>query len=178
MAPPRSKAQIEELISDCDSYREDMKYIQATIGERNVFIGQLTSEQSGQTEASFCVTVGMFIYNLPELVMSGVPTPLVRSIVEEMCEGHDYDREFLAGGRSKTIAGFTVVAVPVEAPDAQDVLNFCHDAYTMLGQGSVKAVQLVFADESGAFPWSPEYNDHERQYQPVLGMAGWGNIAN
>jgi len=178
MAPPRSKTQIEALISDSDGYREDMRYIQATLDERNVFIGQLTSDQSGQTEAAFCVTVGMFMHDLPELVMCGVPVPLVKNIVAEMCEGHDYDREFLAGGRSKVIAGLTAVAVPIESPHSHDVFTICYDAYTLLGRSSMKAVQLVFADESGAFPWSSAYNDQERQFQPVLGMGVGAGVAN
>lgn len=178
MAPPRSKTQIEKLISDSAGYREDMSYIQATLDERNVFIGQLTSEQSGQTEAAFCVTVGMFMHDLPELVMCGVPVPLVKSIVTELCEGHDFDREFLAGGRSKEIAGLTAVAVPVDFPQSHDVFNICYDAYTLLGRPTVEVVQLVFADESGAFPWSTEYNDQERQFQPVLGMGRGEGLAN
>lgn len=178
MAPPRTKAQIQEQISDCESYREDLKYIQSTLDERNVFIGQLTSEQSGQTEAAFCVTVGMFMHDLPELVMCGVPVPLVKKIVEEMCEGHDFDREFLAGGHSKVIVGLTVIALPIESPESFDVFNFCADAYTMLGRGPVEAVQLVFADEAGAFPWSREYCEQERQFQPVLGMSGPHALAN
>lgn len=178
MALPRSMAQIQEMISDCASYREDLEYIQATLKERNVFIGQLASEQAGQTEASFCVTIGMFMYGLPELVMCGVPLPLVNSIVEDMCEGTDFDREFLAGKITKLIGGLTCMALPIEQPEAHDVLIFCLDAYTVLGRSDLKAVQLVFADEDGAFPWSKEYAAQERQFQPVLGMSGSDSYAN
>lgn len=178
MASPRSKAQIQRMISDCASYREDLEFIQATLKERNVFIGQLTSGQAGQTEASFCVTIGMYLYGLPELVMSGVPVPVVNAIVEELCEGTDFDREFLAGQRTKLIEELTCMALPIEQPEAHEVLSICIDAYTIINQGHVKAVQLVFADEDGAFPWSKEYSAQERQFQPVLGMSGSDSYAN
>lgn len=178
MAPPRSKAQIQRLLDDSKPYRDDLDYIQETLDDRNVFIGQTTSEQNGNTEASFCVTVGMYQHQLPELVMCGVPVPLVKGIVAELSEGHDFDRDFLAGGRHKSIHGLTVMALPIEQPEMHDVLTICHDVYTLRGLSQVKAVQLVFADEAGAFPWSREYNERERQFQPVLGMSGVAGLAN
>lgn len=178
MAPPRSKAQIQSLINENQPYRDDLDYIQETLDERKVFIGQTVSEQDGNTEASFWVTVGMYLHQLPELVMCGVPVPLVKEIVEELSEGHDFDREFLAGGRHKSIHGLTVMALPIERPESHDVLSICHDVYTMRGLSQVSAVQLVFADEAGAFPWSREYSQQERKFQPVLGLSGMTGLAN
>jgi hypothetical protein len=171
----RSKTQINQLIADDQSYREDLEYIQATLDEGNVFIGQLTSEQSGNTEASFCVTVGMYLHNLPELVFSGVPVPVVKNIVQDLCEGNDFDREFLTGGRTKIILDFNVMAVPVTTPETHDVFSVCHDIYTLIDRPQFEAVQIVFANEGGAFPWSQGYAEHEKQFQPVLGMSGSAN---
>lgn len=84
MALPRSKAQVERQIAEDESYRDDLEYIQETLEQNKVFIGQLTSEQSGNTEATFWVTVGMFQRGLPELVLSGLPAPLIKGIVEEL----------------------------------------------------------------------------------------------
>lgn len=178
MAPPRSKAQIQSQINENKHYREDLDYIQGTLDDCNVFIGQTSSEQEGNTDASFCVTVGMFQHQLPELVMCGVPVPLVKQIVEELAEGHDFDRGFIAGKHSKSIHGLTVMALPIEKPESHDVLSICHDVYTLRGLSQVSAVQLVFADEAGSFPWSRAYSENERKYQPVLGLAGAGVLAN
>lgn len=178
MATPRSKAQIQQLLDDSQPYRDDLDYIQETLDARNVFIGQTTSEQHGLTDASFCVTVGMFQHQLPELVMCGVPVPLAKGIVSELSEGHDFDREFLSGGRHKSIHGLIVMALPIENPESHDVLTICHDVYTLRGLTKVDAVQLVFADESGAFPWSRDYSDQERKFQPVLGMSGSAGLAS
>lgn len=174
MGLKRTKTEIHQLIHQSPSYREDLEFIQETLTNKHVFIGQLTSEQSGNTEASFCVTVGMFQHKLPELVFSGVPVPVVKNIVSELCEGHDFDRDFLAGGRVKVILDFNVIAVPISAPEHHDVLSICHDIYTLIDGPGVEAVQLVFADESGAFPWSKDYSEMDRKYQPVLGMSGGG----
>lgn len=172
MARPRSKTEIHQLIASDKGYREDFEYIQSVLTEKRVFIGQLESSQAGNTEASFCVTVGMFQHQLPELVFSGVPVHLVSKVVEELCEGHDFDRDFLAGKRTKLIHDFNVIAVPINDPESHDVLSVCRDIYTFIDRPTIEAVQLVFANESGAFPWSRGYADQERQYQPVLGTAG------
>ena len=120
----------------------------------------------------------MFQHQLPELVMCGVPVPLVKNIVEELSQGHDFDREFLAGGRHKSIHGLIVMAMPIEQPESHDVLTICHDVYTLRGLPQIRAVQLVFADEGGAFPWSRNYCEQERKFQPVLGTAGSARLVN
>lgn len=93
-------------------------------------------------------------------------------------EGHDFDREFLAGGRTKVIHDLTVIALPVSQPDSHDVLSICHDMYALIEQPHLQVVQLVFADEQGAFPWSSNYSASERQFQPVLGAPVGAMTAN
>lgn len=178
MSPPRSKTHNQDQIIADHPYQDDLNYIQATLEEGNVFIGQTISAQDGNTEASFCVTVGMYQHQLPEVVMCGVPVPLVKIIVEELCDGHDFDREFLAGGRNKTIHGLNVCALPIEQPERHDVLNICFDVYALRGLSQLTAVQLVFSDEAGAFPWSRGYSEQERQFQPVLGVSTLTGMAN
>lgn len=175
MAATRSKTEIHRLLASSDTYREDLEYIQATLASDSVFIGQMDSAQVGNADASFCVTVGMYLFGLPELVFSGVPVPLVKDTVEKLCEGHDFDREFLAGGRTKQIHGLDVMALPVSNPENHDVFAFCRDIYTLIDKPKIDAVQLVFANEKGAFPWSSGYAAQERQYQPVLGIVGTVN---
>jgi hypothetical protein len=175
MTRQRSKTQIEQQIADDERYREDIEYIKATLAAGNVFIGQLTSEQTGNTEASFCVTVGMYLHDLPELVFSGVPVPVVKGIVSDLCEGNDFDREFLAGGRTMSIMDIDVMAVPVSSPENHDVFSVCYDFYTLIDRSSFQAVQIVFANEGGAFPWGVGYAEHEKQFQPVLGLSGIAN---
>ena len=171
MALQRSKTQVERKIAENRNYRDDLEYIQETLGQNKVFIGQLTSDQQGNTEATFWVTVGMYQQGLPERVLTGVPSPLIKGIVEELFEGHDFDREFLAGARTKVIHDLNVIAVPITNPESHDVLAICHDVYALIDMPNLQVVQLVFADESGAYPWSNDYAAQERQFQPVLGLA-------
>ena len=170
MTATRSKTEIQQLIAGSDSYREDLEYIQSALQLNTVFIGQIDSSESGNTEASFCVTVGMYLHELPELAFSGVPMHVVKSVVNDLCEGHDFDRDFLAGNRTKIVHGFNVMAVPIDRPQSHDVFSMCQDFYTLIDKPKLEAVQLVFANERGAFPWSSDYADVERQYQPILGM--------
>jgi hypothetical protein len=178
MTIPRSKAQIQSELKERDSYRDDLEYIQETLSQRQVFIGQTTSEQLGNTEASFWVTVGMYQQGLPELVLTGVPLPLVKGIVEELFQGHDFDRKFLAGARTKVIHGLQAMALPVINPENHDVLSVCLDIYTLKDMPRPEVVQIVFADEFGSYPWSIGYASDERKFQPVLGMQGCGVSVN
>lgn len=127
---------------------------------------------------SYWVTVGMYQRQLPEVVLTGVPTPMVKPIVEELFEGLDFDRDFLAGKRTKTIYDLRVMALPLHDTEKHDVLAICRDVYTLNGENKLKAVQLIFADQEGRFPWSAEYAASERQYQPVLEMPPGAGRAN
>ncbi len=170
MSKVRTKAEVEELIEQSAAYREDIQFIQETLAGSDVFVGQFSSRMHGDVDVSVSVTVGMFMHGLPELVFSGVPGPIVQNVVSSLCDGNDFDREFLAGARSKVIHGFTVVAVPIDSPKDHSELDVCNDFYTLIDKDGLRAVQLVFSDEQGAFPWSRTYSEADRQFQPVLGM--------
>lgn len=169
--PTRSKAEIHRLIAENPSYREDIEFIQETLEGNDVFIGQLNAQGDGDSEVMHCVTVGMFQHEMPELVFTGVPVHLVKAVVSELIEGHDFDREFLDGKRSKVIMGFNAIALPVDAPGSHAVLSICCDYYTLNDNSDLRAAQIVFADEKGRFPWSAGYSEQERRLQPILGMG-------
>lgn len=169
--PARTKDEIRQKIADSASYREDLEFIQEALDGKDVFIGQLNADGDSGSEVMHCVTVGMFLYGLPEMVFTGVPVHMVKAVVSEFMEGHDFDRDFLAGKRSKIILGFNTIAVPVDAPATHEVLEISRDFYTLNDQPDFRATQIVFADEHGAFPWSDGYSEQDRLMQPVLGMG-------
>lgn len=171
MSKSRTKTEINQLIAESASYREDMEFVQETISGKKVFIGQLVAESGAETSAAFCITVGMYQFDLPEVVVSGVPVFVVKDLVDELTEGHDFDREFLSGGRPKLIHDYNVIALPIETPEQHQVLNLCRDFYTLIDKPAFNAVQLVFADERGAFPWTAGYRQEDRESQPLLGVG-------
>tara|TARA_R110002124_G_scaffold128157_9_gene288606 strand:- start:13299 stop:13832 length:534 start_codon:yes stop_codon:yes gene_type:complete len=172
MSIPKTKAEILSLVETNPAYREDMDFIEETVKSKNVFIGQFSSPSTYGSEVSVSLTVGMFLHELPELVFSGVPVTVVKEVIASLCEGHDFDREFLRSERSKTILGFSVIAMPITDADGLVELGLCRDYYTLAGLGSISAVQLVFSDENGAFPWSESYSESDRSFQPVFGSHG------
>lgn len=170
----RSKAEIVRHMAECPNYREDLDFIEEALAAEDVFIGQL-NEQAGDSEVMHCITVGMFLYGLPELVFTGVPVHLVREVVSDLIEGHTFDREFLAGQRTKLIEGFQTIALSIDAPSAHQALSMCCDYYTLTGRSDLRAVQIVFADELGRFPWTSGYSEHDRQLQPIMGFESKAN---
>lgn len=167
----RSKAEIEALVRDNAAYREDIDFIQETISKDQIFIGHLTQKSPAGNEVSVALTVGMYRRNLPELIFSGVPSNVVQNIVAALSEGLDFDREFLRSERLKQILNFDVMALPIDDPNSLEVMQVCRDYYTLIGRHEMQAVQLVFADENGSFPWSPDCSDANKACQPLFGVT-------
>jgi hypothetical protein len=172
----RSRQKIEHRLASDPAYREDMEYIHETLTHNRVFIGQIHVAQGTDQEWVVTFTVGMFNYELPELVLTGVPVAVVENIIEELC-GHatDFNREFLDGTRSKVIEGFNVVALGIERPSALTELQLCQDYYTLYLDKQLRACQLVFANGAGIYPWSREYAEADRRHQKILAMPATMN---
>lgn len=118
MLIPKTKAQIISLVGRSRAYCEDMQFIEETINDKNVFIGQFISQTNQGADVNVCHTVGMYMHDLPELVFTGVPETVVTQIVNSLTQACDLDREFLRGERSKKIFNFNVIAVPIENADS------------------------------------------------------------
>lgn len=118
--------------------------------------------------APFAYTIGLHDVGLPELLMTGLaPLPthrLLNSLAHAMVDDGtvyapgmhiDYQDEFL------------LEVVEVEHPDAH--LNF---AIALCGP-DVRALQLVWADSRGRWPWDGRWG-YGRRRQPVLGVRSAG----
>jgi hypothetical protein len=111
----------------------------------------------------YAYTVGLTGHGLPEFLMTGVsPQRAARLLggVAQSAAGVD----FPTPGERLTLSGSTVVeVVEVEYPDAH-----MNAAIAIYGN-KVRALQLVWADGRGRWPWAPGFNDG-RGIQPVLGV--------
>ena len=111
----------------------------------------------------FAYTVGLHDCGLPELLITGVSAQragrLLNAVATDMMSG-----QTLAPGRKLAVrSGPLVEVVEVANPDV-------HMPWAVaFGGPDVKALQLVWADGRGRWPWAAAFSDG-RGRQPVLGV--------
>lgn len=172
----RTKADILQTMASNASCREDFEFIKETIESQNVFIGMLDKGSTQGSDVPFCLTIGMFLYGLPELVFAGVPVHRAQEIVSEvvLCR----DTEFLAGKSKRKFSGMLTAAMPVESPASNSLFGICSDYYTLHDQGDIKVSQIVIADREGRFPWAKGYCDTTSLHQPIIGQGEGSVVAH
>ncbi|SEO57458.1 DUF4262 domain-containing protein [Amycolatopsis saalfeldensis] len=116
---------------------------------------------------AWAYTAGLTGRGLPELVVTGLDPALSVMVLnavaaESLSAGPPGPGDVLAlrGGPPMEVVALAEPSVHLSL------------AITLYGP-DVRALQLVYADESGAFPWSPSYRDG-RGGQPVLGVRDNG----
>ncbi|HEX7428254.1 MAG TPA: DUF4262 domain-containing protein [Mycobacterium sp.] len=113
--------------------------------------------------APFAYTVGLHDCGLPELLVTGVSPQramrLLNIVARDLMSG-----DTLTPGQQITVrSGPLVEIVEVANPDA-------HITWAVaFGGPNVRALQLVWADGHGRWPWAAEFSDG-RGRQPVLGV--------
>lgn len=163
--------EIQQRMSTDAAYREDIEYIHETVTGGSVFVGQMSLDNHTPDGWEMIFTVGMNMYGMPELVLTGVPLNVVEGIIEKLCvEATDFDKDFLAGKRSKVVEGFNVTALTIDRPETLQELQICRDYYALHLDSKLNVCQLVFANEGGIYPWNREYSEIDRLSQPLLAM--------
>jgi hypothetical protein len=116
-----------------------------------------------RSRTPFAYTVGLHDCGLPELLITGVSaqraTRLLNTVAKDMMSG----RGLTPGQKVAVRSGPLMEVVEVTNPDAH-----MEWAVAFGGQG-VRALQLVWADGRGRWPWAAAFSDG-RGRQPVLGV--------
>ncbi|WP_024794114.1 DUF4262 domain-containing protein [Tomitella biformata] len=117
-----------------------------------------------ETEAApFAYTVGLTAKRLPELVIYGLDVGLAGNIVNSAATQMIERGEFAAGQEvGRLIKRFDMVAIEVLLPID---LRVAAQIY-----GQVRAIQLVWPDKEGRFPWQAGYG-FPANVQPLMGVA-------
>lgn len=125
-------------------------------------------EYVDKTRTPFAYTVGLHDCGLPELLITGVSaqraTRLLNTVAADMMGG----RTLTPGQKFAVHSGPLVEIVEVDNPDAH--LKWA----VAFGGPDVRALQLVWADGRGRWPWAASFSDG-RGRQPVLGARSRQN---
>lgn len=119
-----------------------------------------TSDQH-PPEPPFAYTVGLTALGHPEIIVYGLPTAVAGHILNSLGERIQRGQTF-APGQIDHRTTRDLPATFVEATDVGDLV-VVSQVYP-----SVEAIQVVWADPDGRFPWDDGY-DGERYPQPMMG---------
>jgi hypothetical protein len=111
----------------------------------------------------YAYTIGLHDRGLPELLVTGMPQQRAACLLNSAAGATVDGRVFTPGAHIAMGDGPLVEIVEVAHPDAH--MNFA----VALGGPDVRALQLVWCDERGRWPWAAGWG-HGRRRQPVLGV--------
>ncbi|WP_233716164.1 DUF4262 domain-containing protein [Mycolicibacterium vinylchloridicum] len=110
----------------------------------------------------FAYTIGLTDYGVPELLITNVSPQRALRVLNGSAE-HLLRGVQLTAGQQFTLCGCPMLeVVEVEHPDA-------HMGFAVALYGPIRALQLVWADGRGRWPWAADFCDRESR-QPVLGV--------
>jgi uncharacterized protein DUF4262 len=108
-------------------------------------------------------TIGLHHRGLPEYLVTGLDPRQALWLLETFVKRALNGRRLAPGDRLPLPAGTRLEVVAVEHPDAH------MDMAVAIGGPDVRALQLVWADGRGRWPWAKGFDDGHRT-QPVLGV--------
>lgn len=138
---------------------EYLDVLRATIREHGWAVQYVESENR-----PFAYTVGLHGRGLPELLMTGLPADTACRVLNSIAHMIVDDGTVLAPAMHIDYKDrFLIEVVEVEHPEV-------HLKFTVALFGPrVRALQLVWADGKGCWPWDARWG-HGRRRQPVLGV--------
>jgi Domain of unknown function (DUF4262) len=108
-------------------------------------------------------TIGLHDWGLPELLMTAASPQRATRLLNTLARDAMAGTALTPGKQIKIPAGPRVEIVEMSRPDAH--LKFA----VALGGPDIRALQVVWADGRGRWPWSAAFCDGRRR-QPVLGI--------
>jgi hypothetical protein len=122
-------------------------------------------EESGGP--GFTFSVGLWEnFDQPEVIVFGLPQEIAHELVNLIADEANEGQQFLAGTRQEgLLEGYPVRFVDVPRACYADYLGAACWAYE---GDAFPAVQLVWPDKQGRWPWDPEARQGFRASQPVL----------
>jgi Domain of unknown function (DUF4262) len=110
----------------------------------------------------FAYTIGLHDWGFPELSITAVSAQRASRLLNTVARDAVAGKNLTPGQQIKVPAGPLIEIVEMSHPDAH--LNFA----VAFGGPEIRALQLVWADGRGRWPWSAAFCDGRRK-QPVLG---------
>lgn len=126
-----------------------------------------------QDEPAYAYSIGLHGTNRqPELIVFGLPPPTLQAILERLHAEIRKGTRFRDGDRTAAALDGCRCAFR-DVPSRFLVTHFTY-AVRYYGDDRFSALQCVWPDRSGRFPWEPEFDEALRKKQPVLAESAPG----
>jgi hypothetical protein len=145
----------------CDHPDKTLEDYLATLRE-DIFTHGWVVQHVEDGRRPFAYTVGLHDRGLPELLVTGLAAQRAQWLLNTVARRVIAGLELRAGQRISLSGATRLEFVDVEHPDAH------LDMALAIAGTHIRAVQLVWADARGRWPWAPGFDDGVRR-QPVLG---------
>jgi hypothetical protein len=146
-----------------ESTREDrLQYVRGLLDQHCWIVVGVHEERYRPT---YSYTVGLSDHGLPELVITGLPKQRAADLLTRAASNVLNGAALAPGKRIRAADGMAVEVVQVAEPGAH--MDVAGELY---GRQLV-ALQLVYADRRGRWPWDGRFRGG-RGGQPVLGVRG------
>lgn len=120
-----------------------------------------------ETEPGFCYTIGLHSLGLPEVIIMGLPPTNGQTLLNDvgfMMKEQGGPVEF-----GKSYDEFANLPTQFVEVDEQYIKEYMCQAGFYYGESTpLKAIQMVWPDTQGKFPWDMEFEERFRAVQPIL----------
>ena len=142
---------------------EEQKIL-AEIEETGISVVHMAEDAAGPC---YSHSVGMWhSFEQPEVLLIGLEPKMAQALIDLVADEAAEGREFAAGTQcDDLLQGYParICAVP-----RQCLPRYFERAMWAYQDGDFPAVQLVYPDKQGRWPWDPNVRDGFRDNQPVL----------
>lgn len=116
----------------------------------------------------FVFTVGLYYrYSHPEILVMGLKQPTAHSLLHSMVEKIKNGEKFEPGALITDVASFPLALIPIHTNHYREYLGYGMWFYQSL-EMPFPALQLVWPDRAGLFPWQNGYDGRFSKLQRVL----------
>jgi hypothetical protein len=126
-------------------------------------------------DPGFSYTTGIWHkFAFPEVIVFSLPRDIAHDTCWHIYRGLEAGRRFPVGQATDDVFGnYAAVLAPVAPRHCAEYLRSSRWFYRT---SDFPCLQLVFPDERGHFPWSPEATEEFRRSQPDLTADNWSGL--
>jgi hypothetical protein len=156
---------IKDFILPAAEDSRDEKLL-ADIDEYGLHILGIMSEED---EPEYAFSVGLYYsYSHPEIVIMGLNSNTAKCIINDIAELIENGATFeICSLYDEIVKGYPVAFIEVNISNYREYLGYANWFYSSL-PSPYPALQMVWPDKEGKFPWQDGYDEHFRSLQPLL----------
>lgn len=146
-----------------DPRDDDDRQVLRDVAESGCHVVGVLGDETGP---AFAYSIGLFHnYDHPEILLFGLAHDLMHRLINNMRDEIQGGARFVPGSSyPEILARFDCHFLPVHRSHFRELLGYARWFY---GGDEFQAIQCVWPDMQGHFPWQPECNPKLKHLQPT-----------